>query len=155
MDYLESLESDLRAGRDRTSEIDELFQLTFCADDETKERVSWCLAKMAQNKCSDTRVHVILMSLRDSSPEVMENVAWGLGELAGRGIGDGESLGLLKRLMGHQSSSVRSMAAWATGRYHRKLGLSDADSMSILESLRDDRSELVRKSAGFAIGGDD
>lgn len=152
--YLDSLESDLRAGKDRSSEIDELFQMTLCADDAVKERVSWCLAKMAQNKCADIRIHVILLSLRGSSQEVLENVAWGLGELAGRGTGDDSSLDLLKILMKHQSSSVRSMAAWATGRCHRKLGLFDAESMSILESLRDDKSQLVRRSAEFAIDGD-
>lgn len=151
-DWLDSLEADLRAKKDRSEDIDELFQLSFTEGPDVLEKVSWCLAKMAQNKSQDMRVYDILMSMYDVADDaVVENVAWGLGELAGVGIGSYEALGALMSMFDSKMSTVRSTAAWAVGRYHHRLHLSDPDSLGLLESLLDDPSELVRKSARFAI----
>lgn len=150
--FLEELDSDLRAKKDRTDALDELMQLSFLGDDEVREKVSWCLAKMGQNKVSDMRIFSILMSMYgDPLPEVKENIAWGLGELAGCGIGDDNSMSKVKELMDHSGSSVRSMAAWAAGRYHHKLKMTDDELMDKLTSLTEDKSNLVSMSAKFAI----
>lgn len=107
---------------------------------------------MAQNKSQDMRVYTILMSMYDvSNDDVVENVAWGLGELAGVGIGSYEALSVLKSLLDSSVSTVRSSAAWAVGRYQHRLHLTDPDAISKLQSLLEDPSELVRKSARFAI----
>lgn len=151
-EFLNALDADLRAKKDRTDALDELLQLSFLGDDETKEMVSWCLAKMGQNKYSDMRIFSILMSMYDEdSPAIKENIAWGLGELAGTGIGHDGSLVKIKELMDHPESSVRSMAAWAAGRYHHRLKVSDDELMSKLESMVDDKSNLVSMSAKFAL----
>lgn len=150
--FLEELDSDLRAKKDRADALDELMQLSFLGDDEVREKVSWCLAKMGQNKVSDMRIFSILMSMYDDPlPEVKENIAWGLGELAGCGIGDDNSMSKVKELMDHSGSSVRSMAAWAAGRYHHKLKMTDDELMDKLTSLTEDKSNLVSMSAKFAI----
>lgn len=150
-EFLSALDADLRAGKDRTDAIDDLFQMTFGADDATLGSITWCLAKMAQNKVADMRIHGILMSVESEDPDVKENVLWGLGELSGRGIGDENSLGLIKRSMTDPASSVRAMAAWAAGRYMHKLSLEDEESRKLLKDLENDRSELVKTSAKFAF----
>ena len=161
MEWLATLEADLRQKKDRTDSLDDLFQLSFIGDQEELEKVSWCLAKMAQNKCQDMRVYTILMSMYDVvNDDVAENVAWGLGELAGVGIGSYEALSALRSVPGilpasqtrwQPRSTVRSSAAWAVGRYNHRLHLTDPESSAKLEQLLDDPSELVRKSARFAI----
>ena len=149
-DFLSALDSDLRAKRDRTDAIDDLFQMTFAAP-EYGERISWCLAKMAQNKCADMRIHSILMSMADSDPEVDENVMWGLGELAATAIGDEASFELIKRKMTDSEDSVKAMAAWAAGRYRHRLNMTDDESEGILSELLNDSSPLVKASAEFAL----
>lgn len=152
MDWLASVETELRQKKDRSDALDELFQLSFMGSGDVLEKVSWCLAKMAQNKTQDMRVYDILMSMYpDSEEDVKENIAWGLGELAGSGIGTMESLDVLKSFLSSQTPTTRASAAWAVGRYHHRLHLSDPDSHEMLGSMLDDPSELVRKSARFAI----
>ena len=149
-DFLSALDSDLRAKKDRTDAIDDLFQMTFLSP-EYGERISWCLAKMAQNKCADMRIHSILMSMADFDPEVDENVMWGLGELAATSIGDTTSFELIKRKMEEGNASVRAMAAWAAGRYRHRLNMTDDGSERILSEMLEDSSPLVRASAEFAL----
>ena len=152
MVWLAELEADLRQKKDRSDALDELFQFSFTESGDVLEKVSWCLAKMGQNKSQDMRVYDILMSMYGGSDDaVQENIAWGLGELAGVGIGSYEALTVLKTMLDSDVSTVRSSAAWGVGRYHHRLHISDAESMEKLESLLEDSSELVRKSARFAI----
>ncbi len=153
-DFLSALDSDLRAKRDRSDAIDDLFQMTLFSS-EYGERISWCLAKMAQNKYADMRIHGILMSMADSGPEVDENVLWGLGELAATSIGDDASFALIKRKMEDANASLRAMAAWAAGRYRHRLNMTDADSERILTELLEDSSPLVKASAEFALSEED
>ena len=152
MCWLTDLEGDLRDKRDRSEDLDELFQLSFTEVGEVLEKVSWCLAKMAQNKLQDMRIYDILMSMLSvQDDDVKENIAWGLGELAGTGIGSLDALNALKCMLDSEVSTLRSSAAWAVGRYHHRLHLSDSESFTKLEALLNDCSELVRKSARFAI----
>ena len=153
-DFLSALDSDLRAKRDRSDAIDDLFQMTMFSS-EYGERISWCLAKMAQNKYADMRIHGILMSMADSGPEVDENILWGLGELAATSIGDDASFAFIKRKMEDRDSSLRAMAAWAAGRYRHRLNMTDADSERILTELLEDSSPLVKASAEFALSEED
>ena len=150
--YFDSLEADLREKKDRTDELDELFQLSFLGDDPVKERVSWCVAKMAQNKVQDLRMAGIVSSLSDSNdPEVMENVAWGIGEMAGVGIGDEHLNEVILRYMSDRNASVRGMAVWAAGRLKKKMGVKDDRLDRMIQSLADDRSEYVRRSVQYAL----
>ena len=152
IEFLAAVEADLRANKDRTDALDEIFQISFTEGAEVLEKASWCLAKMAQNKCHDMRVYDILISMYpDADDPVAENIAWGLGEMAGSGIGTYDALNALKKLTCSDVSTVRSTAAWAIGRYHHRLCLSDPESVECLESLLEDCSELVRRSARFAI----
>ena len=153
-DFLSALDSDLRAKRDRSDAIDDLFQMTLSSP-EYGERISWCLAKMAQNKYADMRIHGILMSMADSGPEVDENVLWGLGELAATSIGDDASFALIKRKMEDSDAFLRAMAAWAAGRYRHRLNMTDTDSKRILSELLEDSSPLVKASAEFALSEED
>ena len=150
MTFLDELEADLRAKRDRSDAIDDLFQMTF-TEPGSLEKVSWCLAKMAQNKYADMRIHGILMGIADIDPGTDENVLWGLGELAGTGIGDDASFALIKRKLKDPDASVRGMAAWAAGRYRHRLSMTDGESEGILTDLLDDDSPLVKASAEFAL----
>lgn len=154
--WLDDLEADLRKKVDRSDALDDLFQLSFTESGDVLGRVSWCLSKMAQNKCADMRIYDILMSMYTVvCDDVRENIAWGLGELAGSGIGTQDSLDALNEMMCSDSPSIRSSAAWAVGRYRHRLGLVDRRALHLLEGLRNDTSELVRKSADFAIGDDE
>ena len=151
-DYFDSLEADLRAKKDRSGELDELFQLSFLGDGEVRERVSWCVAKMGQNKVPDMRILDILASMKDdSNSQVRENVVWGIGEVAGAGIGDERSVSAVRGALKDQDNGVRAMAAWAAGRLRFKLDINDDEMLALLNSLLDDRSNLVRKSAEFAL----
>jgi len=151
-DYFDSLEADLRAKKDRSEELDELFQSSFLGEDDIKERTSWCVAKMGQNKVPDMRILDILVSMKDDPNEqVRENVAWGIGEVAGANIGDDRSVSVINELMKDPDNGVRAMAAWAAGRLRFKLGVNDDDMLALLNSLLDDRSNLVKKSAEFAL----
>ena len=151
-DYLDSLESDLRAKKDRSEELDELFQLSFLGEDDVRDRTSWCVAKMGQNKVPDMRILDILVSMKDDdNSQVRENVAWGIGEVAGAGIGDERSLSTVNLLMKDPDNGVRAMAAWAAGRVRSRLTMENDEMLALLNSLLDDRSNLVQKSAEFAL----
>ena len=151
-DYLDSLESDLRAKKDRSEELDELFQLSFLGEDDVRDRTSWCVAKMGQNKVPDMRILGILVSMKDDdNSQVRENVAWGIGEVAGAGIGDERSLSTVNLLMKDPDNGVRAMAAWAAGRVRSRLKMENDEMQALLNSLLDDRSNLVQKSAEFAL----
>ena len=151
-DYLDSLEKDLREKKDRSDELDELFQLSFLGEDDVKERVSWCVAKMGQNKVPDMRILDILASMKDDpNSQIRENVVWGIGEVAGAGIGDERSVSIVKLLLKDGDNGVRAMAAWAAGRIRFKLDIDDDEMLALLNDLLDDKSNLVRKSAEFAL----
>lgn len=152
--YFDSLEQDLRKKKDRSGELDDLFQFSFLGDDDVRERTSWCVAKMGQNKIQDMRILDILSSMsEDENPQVRENVAWGIGEVAGAGVGDDRSVSVINSLMGDAENSVRGMAAWAAGRLRYKLGIEDGIMLTTLRSLLDDRSVIVKRSAEFALEG--
>ena len=154
-DYLDSLEKDLREKKDRSDELGELFQLSFLGDDGEREKVSWCVAKMGQNKIPDTRILDILVSMKDDdNDQVRENVAWGIGEVAGAGIGDERSLSVINGLMRDSDNGVRAMAAWAAGRLRIKLSIENDEMLVLLNSLLSDRSNFVQKSAEFALNGE-
>ena len=151
-DYFDSLEVDLRAKKDRSEELDELFQMSFLGEDDIRERTSWCVAKMGQNKVPDMRILDILVSMKgDTVEQVRENVAWEIGEVAGAGIGDERSVSVINELMKDPDNGVRAMAAWAAGRIRFKLGIEDNEMLALLQTLLDDRSNLVKKSAEFAL----
>lgn len=151
-EYFDSLEKDLRGKKDRSDELDELFQLSFLGDNDVKQRTSWCVAKMGQNKVPDMRILDILVSMKDDEdPEVRENVVWGIGEVAGAGIGDERSLSVAIELMRDENSGVRAMAAWAAGRARSRLGMENDEMLALLKQLLDDRSDLVRRSAESAL----
>lgn len=152
-EWLDEVEKDLRAGKDRTGDMDELFQVTFLGDPEEKAQAVWCIAKMGQNKVPDIRILDILVPLaEDDDPSVRESVAWGVGEVAGAGIADDRCVAVLVLLTKDGESVVRGMAAWAAGRLRNKLSMSDPVLDSILEGLLNDRSAYVRKSAAFGLG---
>ena len=151
-DYFDSLEADLRAKKDRSEELDELFQLSFLGEEDVRDRTSWCVAKMGQNKVPDMRIMDILASMKDDeNSQVRENVAWGIGEVAGAGIGDERSLSTVNGLMKDSDNGVRAMAAWAAGRIRSRLNMENEEMLALLNSLLDDRSNLVQKSAEFAL----
>ena len=154
-EYFDSLEADLRAKKDRSEELDELFQLSFLGDDDVRDRTSWCVAKMGQNKVPDMRILDILVSMKDDeNSQVRENVAWGIGEVAGAKIGDGRSMSTVNLLMKDTDNGVRAMAAWAAGRIRSRLKMENDEMLALLNSLLDDRSNFVLKSAEFALNGE-
>ena len=155
-DYFDSLEADLRVKKDRSEELDELFQLSFLGDDDVRDRTSWCVAKMGQNKVPDMRILDILVSMKDDdNSQVRENVAWGIGEVAGAKIGDERSMSTVNLLMKDTDNGVRAMAAWAAGRIRSRLKMENDEMLALLNSLLEDRSNLVQKSAEFALNDED
>ncbi|MFA5453219.1 MAG: HEAT repeat domain-containing protein [Candidatus Methanomethylophilaceae archaeon] len=150
--WLADLDADLRKKKDRSDTLDELFQLTFLGDTEIRQKASWCVAKMGQNKISDMRILDILAPLTDDEDDtVRENVAWGIGEVAGADIGDERSIDSIIKLLDDDVTDVKGMAAWAAGRLKHKLNLTNKHLEEKLISLSDDPSEFVRKSALFAL----
>jgi len=152
-DWLSELEYDLQRKKDRADALDDLFQMTFLGEPEIRRRAAWCVAKMGQNKVSDTRIVDILIPLtEDADREIRENVAWGLGEVAGAGIGAERCIYALKKLAADDRREVRGMAAWATGRLRNKLAVSDPGLDDIMRGLLNDDSAYVAASARFALG---
>ncbi|MFA6710134.1 MAG: HEAT repeat domain-containing protein [Candidatus Methanomethylophilaceae archaeon] len=150
--WLADLEDDLRKKKDRSDVLDELFQLTFMGDAEIRQKASWCVAKMGQNKVSDMHILDILVPLADDEDDtVRENVAWGIGEVTGAGIGDERSIETIVRLLDDDITDVRGMAAWAAGRLKHKLKLTSKHLDAKLTSMSEDPSEFVRKSVSFAL----
>ena len=150
--WLAALDDDLRKKKDRSDALDELFQLTFLGDAETRQKATWCVAKMGQNKVSEMHILDILVPLVDDEDDtVRENVAWGIGEVAGAGIGDERSLEAIVKLLDDDITDVRGMAAWAAGRLKHKLKLTSKHLDVKLMSMSDDPSEFVRKSVSFAL----
>ena len=99
----------------------------------------------------DVNGRIILAPFFQVDPGTDENVMWGLGELAGTGIGDDASFALIKRKMKDPDASVRGMAAWAAGRYRHRLSMTDEESEVLLTELLEDDSPLVKASAEFAL----
>lgn len=151
-DYLDALENDLKSNIDRSVELDNLSGLVRSESSVIREKSSWCVAKMGQNKVKDERIVEILLPLVfDPTTDVRENVAWGIGEAAGSGIGDDRCTQCITLLLSDAKSNVRGMAAWAAGRLIHKLKIYDEKMIAALKSLKDDASEFVRQSVNFAL----
>ncbi|MCQ2086239.1 MAG: HEAT repeat domain-containing protein [archaeon] len=149
--YFDILEANLRKNMDCSEDIRKLSQMSVCDDANVRQRVSWCIAKMGQNKVSDVRIVNILFLMRnDSDSQIRENVAWGIGEVAGAGIGNNDSVSAVLHLMSDHDSSVRAMAAWAAGRLRHKLRI-DGGITKKLRDLENDSSSYVRKCVEFAL----
>ena len=86
-----------------------------------------------------------------AAPQLRENAAWALGELAGMNVGGKESLPLLIDLLGDGETQTRGMAAWALGRLAERMGLVDEASVERLRSLRADHSQYVSKTADWTL----
>ena len=145
-EWLSSLKDRIRSGEDCTDDLDDLFQVTFSGDDDEVQEASWCLARMAAAGCSDMRLSSILMSMRDVSDPVSENVCWGLGELASSGIGGEDELGYAVRMHASERVSLRAMAVWCIGRL-RDAGISSDASDAVLRDAAADENPMVRACA--------
>lgn len=125
--YFDTLRNDLNDGKDRSDELDELFQWTFLGDADAKRDASWCVAKMAQNGVQDQRIIDILVPLTGNiDPDVRYNVAWGIGEMARIGIGDDRCVNIIMELMCDSVSEVKTKAVWAATMLRDILGIDDA-----------------------------
>lgn len=61
-------------------------------------------------------------ALQDTDPEVRENAAWGVGEMAGFGSGDEMAIMYLNPIFSEEGSESRSTWAWTIGRMPERLG---------------------------------
>ncbi len=133
--YFDGLMNDLNEGKDRSDELDELFQWTFLGDAETKRKASWCVAKMAQNGIQDQRIIDILVPLTECiDPDTRYNVAWGIGEMARIGIGDDRCVNIIMELMCDHDSKVRTKAFWTATMLRDVLGIRDASLSDRIDS---------------------
>jgi len=151
---LERLDSELRKKVDRSDLLDILKDLCGHDDEEIVRKVTWCAAKMGQNKINDERILILLSSMaRSADPLVRENVAWGIGEAAGTVAMADDELDALSLLLDDPEHDVRGMAAWAAGRLYHKCGILSDDAEEKLNKLLNDDSDYVRKAAKFALDG--
>ncbi|MCQ2056137.1 MAG: HEAT repeat domain-containing protein [archaeon] len=149
--YFDTLEEDLRKNRDCSKELHRLSLMSVCDDVSIRQRASWCVAKMGQNKIADGRiVNILSLMKKDRDPQVRENVAWGIGEIAGANISNNDSVSVVLYLMSDHDNDVRAMAAWAAGRLRHKLGIDEGITEKLRE-LENDGSSYVRKCVEFAL----
>lgn len=133
--YFDGLMNDLNEEKDRSDELDELFQWTFLGDAEAKRKASWCVAKMAQNGIQDQRIIDILVPLTECiDPDTRYNVAWGIGEMARIGIGDDRCVNIIMELMCDPDSKVRAKAFWAATMLRDVLGIRDSSLSDRIDS---------------------
>ena len=147
-DWLDDLESDLRKKVNRRDTFDKLLELP----QEMNERVSWCVAKMAQNKAAPQgSLELLIQFSKDDDPQVRENGIWGIGEIAGMNVFHEECIERTEELLRDDDKMVRGMAAWAAGRLLKKQNRSSDEVIRLLKDLLNDPSEYVRKAAAFAL----
>lgn len=147
----EAIETALLSKKDCSEQIELIRQCLQSGDADVRRKASWCLAKMGQDKTQNTDVYKLLLQLADDDDsEVRENMLWGIGEIAGAGIGDGRSVPVICRGLSDEDPHVRGMAAWAAERIMSRLGLFSNDLTLKLNELKDDPSAYVRKSVSFA-----
>lgn len=147
----EAIETALLSKKDCSEHIELIKQCLQSNDADVRREVSWCLAKMGQNKTQNTDVYELLLQLADDDDsEVRENMLWGIGEIAGAGIGDERSVPVICRGLSDEDSHVRGMAAWAAERIMSRLELFSDDLTLKLNELKDDPLAYVRKSVSFA-----
>ncbi|MCL2143176.1 MAG: HEAT repeat domain-containing protein [Methanomassiliicoccaceae archaeon] len=149
---LRDLDVRLRAKEDMSDLLDILLKLSSSDLHEAVEKVTWCAAKMGQNKINDDRIVTLLVGMAENNdPQVRENVAWGLGETAGTVAMSDVAMSTISLLLDDGESSVRGTAAWAAGRFHHKCGHMTADIRKKLNVLVNDTSEFVRSAAVSAL----
>ena len=149
---LDDLEVKLRQKHDYSDLLDSLVNLSVSDNSAIIRKVTWCAAKMGQNKINDLRIISLLASLANSDDEqVRENVAWGIGETAGTVALNNNSINAISLLLDDPERDVRGMAAWAAGRFHRKCGYITDEIKTKLKTLLEDPSEYVRSAAKFAL----
>ncbi|MDR0198804.1 MAG: HEAT repeat domain-containing protein [Methanomassiliicoccaceae archaeon] len=149
---LAELDAELRKRRDRSDLLDILAGLCASGDPETVRNVTWCAAKMGQNKVNDPRIVILLTGMAGSGDaQIRENAAWGIGETAGTVRTDDAAMDAISSLLGDAERDVRGMAAWAAGRFRRKCGYMAEDVKKRLNELLNDPSEYVREVARFAL----
>ncbi|MDR0335449.1 MAG: hypothetical protein LBH69_06190, partial [Methanomassiliicoccaceae archaeon] len=118
------------------------------------QRVTWCAAKMAQNKVNDERILILLSGMAGSGDaQVRENAVWGIGEAAGTIAMADDELVAISLLLDDAEHDVRGMAAWAAGRLYHKCEILSEEIEEKLNKLLNDPSEFVRSAAKFALDG--
>lgn len=148
---LDAVEKDLLSKKDCSEHIRLIEQCLKSSDASVRRKASWCLAKMGQNKTQNTDIYELLLKLAcDDDSEVRENMLWGIGEIAGAGIGDERSVLVICHGLSDENPRIRGMAAWAAERIMSKLGIFSDELSEKLNELKDDPSPYVRKSASFA-----
>jgi len=129
-----------------------LIPLVRAPEVDVRQRASWLMGKLAQNKVvTFWPLEELKNLLHDEDPEVRENAAWTIGELTGQRIGTLGSIECLNHLLEDERPTVRGMAAWALGRMAERLDMGFPSSVEPLTSLTKDRYDSVRKSAAYAL----
>lgn len=148
---LEAAERDLLSKKDGSEYIELIEQCLECQDIPIRRKASWCLAKMGQNKTQNSYIYELFLRLTDDNdPETKENMLWGIGEIAGAGIGDERSIPIICNGMSDENARIRGMAAWAAERIISRLELFSDELILKLNEIEDDPSPYVRKSVSFA-----
>ena len=148
---LEAAERDLLSKKDGSEYIELIEQCLECQDILIRRKASCCLPKMGQNKTQNSNIYEFFLKLADDNdPETKENMLWGIGEIAGAGIGDERSIPIICKGMSDENARVRGMAAWAAERIISRLELFSDELILKLNEIEDDSSPYVRKSVSFA-----
>ncbi|MDR2866767.1 MAG: HEAT repeat domain-containing protein [Methanomassiliicoccaceae archaeon] len=149
---LDDLDASLRMKNDHSDLLGTLLMLSMSPDTVIVQKVTWCAAKMGQNKVKDKRIPSLLVCLAGSIDEIVrENVAWGIGEAAGTVEMADDCMSAISLLLDDHEKEVRGMAAWAAGRVYHKCFCMDDEIKMKLRGLLNDPSEYVREAAKFAL----
>ena len=141
---------DLARSKDLdTTAVPSLTILLGSPETEDRRRASRIMAKMAQNKFWP--FNSLNALTEDKDPEVRENAAWALGELACMRGGVQSSIAFLTELLLDREAMVRGMTSWALGQFADRLHMTSPLAMERLERLVYDRSPYVSKSAAYAL----
>ena len=148
---LEAVEKDLLSKKDCSEYICLIEECLKSSDASVRRKASWCLAKMGQNKTQNADVYELLLNLPcGDDSEIKENMLWGIGEIAGAGIGDERSVLVICHGLSDENPRIRGMAAWAAERIMSRLGMFSDELSEKLHELKNDPSPYVRKSVSFA-----
>lgn len=111
---LEAVEKDLLSKKDCSEHIGQIEQCLKSSDASVRREASWCLAKMGQNKTQNADVYELLLKLAfDDDLEVRENMLWGIGEIAGAGIGNERSVLVICHIA--YLTKIRGSEEWRPG----------------------------------------
>jgi HEAT repeat protein len=138
-----------KLGAEGTAFIEDLVRVLGDKDESVREAAAAALGEIGAIAAAEAALPLTRLLQSDPSATVQRSAAAALGKMGTRAAGEGDTITVLRKALGHQDPRVRQNAAWALG----QIGPSGVETAvpDLLKLLKDDDA-MVRRDTAQALG---